>query len=170
MQVTGYKLMARLREVMNRREALYQRFEKCVEVFPSEATRWPKPQEVSEELEMLEQMIAQLQTAQSLYNSMVRVQVDDERSISLAEAVKTVGGYGRLAKLWKKVAVGGERDRYRYNDSRSTDQEHKEPRVDQDEALELTSAFERTAADYREAIQMGNATVMDIPDIDHLFN
>lgn len=169
MQVTGYKLMARLRELMNRREALYQRFAQCVEVFPSERERWPNPLDVSDELEQLERTIAELQTAQTLYNSLVRVTVGEEW-MSLAQAVKTVGGMGRLAKLWKKVAVGGDRDRYRYNDSRSTDAEHKQPQVSQDEALDRTGLFEQIASQYREAIQMGNATSIHIEGIDHLFN
>lgn len=159
MEVTGYRLMARLRELMNRRDALYAGFEDSLNVFPDELELKRHPVDMSRDIEDLERKIALLQTMQHAYNLTVWV----DSVYTLAVAIKLVGGAGRLAKMWRKVAIQP-RDRYSYgrDDVRQVGEIRKQARVGAEEALSRNSSYEAWASDLREKIQIGNATTIDL--------
>lgn len=74
------------------------------EVLPDEEA----PQAISEKILMSESKLAHLQALQTYYNLAVRVH-HNGKDITLAEAIKTLGGMTRVAARWTKLQAVGER-------------------------------------------------------------
>ena len=113
MLVTGYALREAIKQWELRKDAANRVFEDSLKVFPGEDK--PHPSKLIEQYLAAEVAIAQLQTAQSQYNLMNTFDFEG-RKITLCEAVKSLGGYSRVEKLWRTAAGGGKKDRYGHND------------------------------------------------------
>ncbi len=100
MQITGYKLQHTLRELHHRRDIAARRFDQGQHRFEGEDK--PTAEEAYIRFSAAEAAIAKLQTAQAQYNLAQRVTVLGV-SMTLAEAVKRVGGAGRMEKMWRSV-------------------------------------------------------------------
>ncbi len=90
-------------------------------------------------------------------------------TITLLQAVKQVGGAGRVANLWKSVADASTLSRRSRYDPygggpavRDPEQEVAKAQVTAQEAIELTKAASKRARALRAAIQTGNSQPMDI--------
>ena len=159
MKVTGYKLQHALRELSHARDIAAGQFDDSLKVFPGEVK--PKPQAIMTAYLGAEAKIAKLQTGQALYNLKVQVDVLGKR-MTLSEAVKLVGGAGRSEKMWRSVAAPV-KDRYSYDkDTRDATAIVSQKTVSTVEAATLMKEAARWASALREAIQMGNATEIDI--------
>lgn len=101
-----------------------------------------------------------------MYNLQVRVTVQGTE-ITLAAAVKMLGGAGRVAKMWRE-AVADKEDRYGYRNERerNKDTEIAQKRVPYDEALKEANKADGFAGALRAAIATGNATLVDIEGLD----
>lgn len=167
MKVTGYRIQHALRELEAARELAHQQFTENVMQFDSQEDKLELP-EVFGRFTTLERKIAQLQIQQATYNLGVQVQVGSE-TMSLHEAVKLVGGAGRAEKMWKDVVKGNKSSSSRYNftpETRSKDQEYAKRSISVADALGHAKLAARMASSLRQAIQVGNATEVDLPGLD----
>jgi hypothetical protein len=160
MKTNGYRLQHALRELEHAREVAASQFNENVTQFASAGEKVALP-EVFARFTRLEKQIASVQTAQTTYNLGVEVNVLGEK-MPLLQAVKLVGGAGRAEKMWRDT-VKGKKDRYAYNaDQRSKDTEYAERAIPVEEAMKHAQHAARIASALREAIQVGNATEIEL--------
>jgi hypothetical protein len=162
MQVTGYMLQNRLRELSHLHGLASKQFDDGKYLFSDEEA--PSAAVAFELFQKVEDKICRLQTLQLYYNLACMVEVQGSE-MTLAEAVKRVGGAGRMEKMWRSAAVP-KRDRYSSEKaiSRSREEEYAKPTVNVGEALYNATAAGRWASSLREAIQVGNSTQWTVPD------
>lgn len=127
---------------------------------------------VAQEVEQAEMAIATLQTLQAQYNMGVTVTMDGI-SVCLLQAIKSVGGIGRMEKRWGEASrVEDARRRHRWDTvaspdtPRDTDHIYPERTITMEKIRQLSAEATKDAAVTREAIAKGNAVTkeMDIPD------
>jgi len=160
MKIDGYTLQQAVREAKTERDQISQRFTPSLRKFPGEEKS--DPRKLARLFVEVEARIAKLQVAQTLYNMTVKVEVDD-KEITLLEAVKRVGGAGRLESMWRSAAAP-QKDRYAYRseDTRDKDAVVATPQVPFEEAAGLRRSAGRTASALRAAIQKGNGEQVDL--------
>lgn len=165
MKTTGFALREARRNLHLVRETLFKQFQSGLWQFKDQPK--PTPTAVAEKIVEIEGKIARVETAQAQYNLLVTVPVEGLGTISLAEAVKRVGGAGRLEKVWRGLATGPERDRYGYDDpsSRDPDREYATRACSVEECIAKATAAGRIAGNLRAAIAVGNATTIDVPNL-----
>jgi len=167
MKVTGYRIQHALRELEASRELAHQQFTENVMQFESQEDKLELP-EVFARFTTLERKIAKLQIQQATYNLAVQVEVLGS-TMSLHEAVKLVGGAGRAEKMWRDVVKGNasKSNRYSYgSETRSKDQEYAKRSISVSDALGHAKLASKTAGALRQAIQVGNATEVELEGLD----
>jgi len=166
MEVTGYKIKEALKLKNLELQAVQSLFDESLYKFEDEKDKM-SPAEVAQKILVLENNIADLQTAQSYYNLQVPIEIDGVKG-TLEKAVKIVGGAGRLSKMWRTAAKGNVRDRWNRSQvaTRRADEEVAIPTISKRDALELAKDAEKFASQLRSAIALGNTTVIDIGWID----
>lgn len=86
--------------------------------------------------------------------------------MTLAEAVKMVGGAGRAEKMWKSHAINTGRESYsRIESSRPKDSEFAKRSVSVKECLKNANESAKFAGALRAAIAEGNSTKVDVASI-----
>lgn len=164
MEVTGYKLQHTVRELTHRRDIAASQFSESLYKFEGDST--PSPTFFMEIYLDCEQKIARLQTAQQRYNLAVEVDVDGNK-MTLSEAIKRVGGAGRAEKMWRSCASDKGRDRYHTREiTRSKDEIRAERQVSVGTAMELARTAAKFASALRTAIQVGNATTLEVEGLE----
>lgn len=171
MKITGYMLRAALKRWELTRNAAVKKFPDVLHKFPDENKI--SPEVVAKSIEDAEAAIARLQAIQVLYNASVQVEVKDS-AMSLAEAVKRVGGATRMEKMWKGAAGLETSAHGRYhNPFGAVAQTRVMGHIVQERTLsEEDAAVQATkAANYlgalQEAIASGNGQKLDM-EVDHL--
>ena len=160
MKVTGYKLQHALREMAHVRDIAAQHFSEGLRVFKGD--EYVHPEKAMAMFIAAENKIARLQTAQAQYNLAVTVDVQGE-TMPLAQAVKLVGGAGRSEKMWRSCAKDTGKDRYSYRENtREAGVKVAQRTVSVDDATAHAKTAAKRASALREAIQVGNATGMDV--------
>lgn len=164
MKTNGIQLMASIKKLQKRRDLLQSQFEGSLQKFDDEKKR--DPVELASEIERYERQIADLQAAQSVLNSKVRITVDGQE-MSLLAAVKQVGGAERIVSLWTGVATSGAKQRERYGgfmdrSVRNKDQEVAKDTVSADKAIEMAQVASERASALRAAISYGNAVDVEL--------
>jgi hypothetical protein len=165
MKVTGYAFREAIRQHELRAKAAADTFDGTLKKFPDE--KKPSPQAVIEQFATSERAVARLQSAQAQYNLKVSVDVLGEH-MTLSEAVKLVGGVGRIEKMWRNAA-GGKKDRYGYGnaqDERDPSKVFAVETVSTDEAVKLASVAAKRAGAFRSAIATANAREVEIENLD----
>lgn len=166
MKMTGFQLMYRLRELQDTRDIAGTQFDDCLYQFQADAGQKPSPVELTRVYRECERKIAALQVAQAQCNLAVSVEVLGD-TMTLHEAVKLVGGAGRIAKMWKDAAKKGAQSHYGYGEpSRDKDHEYARRTVSVRECLEHSTEASRWASALRQAVQLGNAAEIEIEDLD----
>lgn len=160
MQVTGYELREAIKQWELRKDAANRVFDESLKIFPGEEK--PHPSKLIEQYLAAEVAIAQLQTAQSTYNLICSFDFEG-RKISLCEAVKSLGGYSRVEKLWR-TAAGGKKDRYSYGDSNERDSTkiYAVQVVTPMQGVEQATVAARRASALRAGIATSNATTVQV--------
>jgi hypothetical protein len=127
----------------------------------------PNPLELATRIEDLEERVALLQTAQGYLNLNVKVDYFG-KTITLMQAIKLVGGKGRVAKLWREASKGEKTDRWGRRDvlERDSTKEFASPTINKEEAFAQFRSAESRASKLRELISWGNAQVVEIPWLD----
>lgn len=165
MKVNGYRLQHALRELEHAREVAASQFADNVTQFKSTENKLDIRQ-VFAQFTTLEKKIAETQTAQTQYNLNVTVNVMG-KEMPLLQAVKLVGGAGRAEKMWRDAVKGKKQDRYGFQqDQRQKDVEYAVLSVEPAEALKHAQQASRIASALREAIQVGNATEVEVEGLD----
>jgi len=164
--VDGFQLRLALKTHELRRDAAIKQFQDSLMAFPGETK--PAPTTLDTTIAEAERAIVQLQVAQMRYNLNVLVEVGTER-MTLAAAIKEVGGWGRAEKRWRS-AMPADRPRagrlYASREqSRSKDAEHASPTLPQEQVLQGAHTATRIAAKYRAAIAKGNAKSVPVGEI-----
>jgi len=164
MEVTGFQIKEGLKMKNLELEAIRLQFDDSLHAFEDEEKLGPK--EVMDTVSKLEQEIALLQTAQSIFNLEVIVEVG-EATMPLECAIKLVGGAGRSSGMWRKAAGARKRRGY-YNEpslSRRADEEQARPTITRADALQLAKAAEKFASQLRGAIAVGNTKKVNIDSV-----
>lgn len=168
MKVTGYKIQHKLKELEQLKEVSAQQFNDNIMQFESQNEKMELT-EVFAAYTSLEKKIARLQAAQCLYNLSVDVNVLGEK-MTLLEAVKLIGGAGRSEKMWKDVVKGNRTRHHGYGEqTRSKDQEYAVRSVSINDAVGFAQQATKIAGAIREAIQVGNATEIELELDESLF-
>jgi hypothetical protein len=158
LKVTGYKLREGIRVWELRKTAATNGFTQSIVSFADEDHG--DPLLFFKEVEVCERNIALLQTAQSLFNLQVQVKVEGLSSGSLAEAVKLIGGAGRLEKLWRTV-IKGKRDHY--STYRSAGEVAAVQKVHNQVVLSKATSAAKFAGKLRSAIAEANNNEIEVP-------
>lgn len=167
MKVTGYRIQHALRELESARELAHQQFTENVMQFESQEDKLELP-EVFARFTTLERKIAKLQIQQAIYNLTVQVEVLGS-TMSLHEAVKLVGGAGRAEKMWRDVVKGKTTNsRYSYGEATARDKNHEYAKrsISVVDALGHAKLASKTAGALRQAIQVGNATEVELEGLE----
>jgi hypothetical protein len=166
MNINGYKIQHTLRELQHEREIIVSQFGSSLFSFEGETKA--KPIELSNKYKACEKKIARLQTLQAEYNLKIQVVVQGEE-MSLSEAIKRVGGAGRIEKLWRSSAKDAGLDRFeRRERSRNKDEIYSQRTASVDECISQAKTAAKEASALREAIQVGNAQEWELeldPDL-----
>jgi len=168
MKIDGYKIQHTIRELEHQREIAASQFADSLYAFPGETK--PETGKLAAIHQHCEESIARLQVVQARYN--LQVQVDILRAdgavllMSLHEAVKRVGGAGRMEKMWRSASKEPkERFGYGGEHKREAGAEFSRRTVRLDIAIEHARFAARFANALRAAIQKANATEVDM-DVD----
>jgi len=166
MKITGFQLSYRLKELQDAREIAVSQFNDSLFQFPDEEGAKSTPEALMRLLEECERKIAILQVAQARYNLAARVEVQGQ-VMTLHEAVKLVGGAGRIAKMWKEAAKKTTTNPYSFGElSRDKDHEYARRTVSVPECLEYSTRATRWASALRQAIQLANSRELEIEDLE----
>lgn len=169
MKITGYMLREAIKQHELRRDTAARAFDGSLKVFPDEEK--DSPSTIVEQFLAAETAVAQLQVAQMRYNLAVTVEVTGQGTyagdkMTLAEAIKRVGGEGRVEKMWRS-ATGPKKDRYGGYDNDEIDPTHIRARVvlKASEAVKLASVAGKRAGALRAAIATANAREVEIESL-----
>lgn len=168
MKINGYKLRDALRRWHLRKDTAHGQFADSLLAFPGEIK--PNPDDIAEAVLKAERAIAELQATQAAYNIRVRIRVDGvSESLSLLQCVKQVGGFERMVALWKSAAKP-KKARNLYSSEpanlRGTDKVVATRTISYEDAANRAAVYDRTRAAYVEALAVGNATELDIENLD----
>ena len=165
MEVTGYQLKEALKMTSLELSTIQSQFEETLFKFDDEDKE--TPEEIANKIYTLELKIAKLQTAQSFYNMAVEVDVQKIKFL-LEEAIKCVGGAGRLSKMWRTASKGKTRDRWSdlQAATRKEGEERAKPTITKMQALGKAKEAEKLASALRSAIAIGNTAKVSIDWVD----
>lgn len=163
MKVTGYKLRNAIQNQCNRRAVLAQQFANSLTKFKGEEKEHPST--VMEAYRQCERDISVLQDVQSRYNQHVMVSLNNQK-VSLLFVIKLVGGLGRVEKMWRTALPSRDRYSCRDEDSRNKDTEYATRQMSDKALLEASKEATKMCAAAREAIAIGNATELDLVEVD----
>jgi len=160
MKVTGYTLQSAIKDTTKARALLNKRVRTLLTRFDDEPSD-QSFEDAAKELFRLEANLAKLQVAQARYNLEVQVPLPmSNKTITLLEAVKRVGGADRVETLWQNATVD---DHSAYRDK---DWVFPKRTVPMKICLEKAQQAHKFTSLLRQAIQVGNATEVDLEDIE----
>ena len=164
-KVSGFQIREALKVLEMRKGAIVSQFKPSLYKFEDEDKE--SPVEIAEAVNKAEANIARMQTAQAEYNLAVKVEVQGTE-ITLLEAIKLVGGAGRMEKSWKDAATVRRRARYEREEeqTRSNDETYAKPTIDRAESLAKATEASKYASALRAAIATGNQKKIEIDGLD----
>jgi len=166
MEVTGIQLREAIKRWALRRDTSNTHFSESLFQFESEAEEIGNPNDLMASLEKAELAIATLQVAQTNYNLQTGVTVRGD-SLSLCDAVKRIGGAGRMEKMWRSAATNKGRDKYSYREStRDKDKEYMKRTVSVQDCMKRATEAGKYAGSLRDAIAVGNTGKLEIEGLD----
>jgi len=171
-KINGFRIQSTLRDFELKKQAAKAAFEDSLHFFENESKTHPA--KVMEAYADAEHKIAALQELQARYNLTVSVLVRQDSptkaepnfvKMSLQEAVKLVGGASREEKLWREAAEFKDKKQRYYDKDRTVREKDSIYARAAMTPSELTTQI-RNAARFtsalREAIQVGNATTVEL--------
>lgn len=161
----GYKLREAIKQWSLRKESAEKQFKGTLAKFEGEEKEAPTT--VVEAFLTAETAIAQLQVAQMRYNLAIEVTVSGEK-MTLGEAIKRVGAAGRIEKMWKTAIPTTGNNRYSVDDglTRDPNQVRASYVLGVKDLTKLAEKAGKVAGAFRAAIATGNATEVEIKDLD----
>lgn len=169
LKVNGYEIRNAIQRWEIRKDAAYNLFNDSLHIFEGQIKL--SPDLVSTKITEAENAMAILQVAQSRYNLKVMLSVkitnDDNTVMTLCQAVKILGGAGRISKLWRE-SVSPKKDRYSYSDNgleRDSGKERAKSVLDLETRMARANEKDIYASSLRAAIASGNATSIDCEEL-----
>ena len=166
MKVTGYLLREAIKQSELRRDTAAAAFNGSLKAFPNETK--DSPQTVVTAFTQAETALVQLQVAQMRYNLKVPVDANGEK-MTLAEAIKRIGGLGRIEKMWKG-AIGDNTRRGGLYDEDTLDLDPSKVRaartITSGEAVRQTTTSGKKSGKLRAAIAVANGTEVEVESLD----
>jgi hypothetical protein len=166
MKFTGYQIREALRRWGMKRDMASSQFEGSLKKFDDEDKA--DPNRVMNDFMLADEKIARLQLAQDIYNLGVMVTIKsrvgtDVKQMSLAQAVKLVGGAGRAEKMWRSAA-NPSKDRYSMSadDVRKEGEVRSKPVMAASEMMRRAEEISRYASSLRAAMATGNAVEIEV--------
>lgn len=167
MKMNGYQIREALRRWGLKRDTAASQFDASLKRFDDETDK-ASPVSVMNSFAFADTKLAVIQVAQDRYNLAVKVPVrfvdGVAREISLAEAVKLVGGAGRAEKMWRSAA-NPKKERYSYNSDEEVRKEGEtraKPVMTTAQYLAEAEKIARYASSLRAAIALGNGQEVDV--------
>ncbi len=162
--VTGYGLRKAIKKWTVKRDAAAGKFPTVLHKFKDEVKT--SPEDVAAEVLAAETAIAKLQTAQVLYNAKVQVEVNGE-TVTLAEAVKRMGGATRIEKMWRTAAglEKSNRNIFGYGagpQTRNAGVEQQESTMNPELAVDRANQASELVSLLQEAIAGGNGNKVEL--------
>ncbi len=168
MKTTGYKLREAIKTWELRRTLAAEQFNNTLTYFEGEQNR-KNPTRVAADFTRADESIARLQTAQTRYNLINNVSVDNN-TFTLCEAVKRVGGSGRLEKLWRNAATDKQEPGYFRREHgpnvRKADEVYAQRTITIADASKEATKATRFSNALRAAISIANSREVEIEGID----
>lgn len=162
MKVTGITLREGMRKWQTRLEVAAKQFTESLWQFPDDNRKLASPTELSKQFLEADEAIAAIQTAQQQYN-LNNIMDFRGKKISLAMAVKLIGGAGRHEKMWRSAATDSGRDKYSYRENtRKADDIHAERQVTVADAMRHAEEASSYASALRSVIALANAKEMEV--------
>lgn len=161
-EVTGYQIREAIKRWRIRADVAAKQFNESLWVFESDKGAKATPEQVAKNFAEADRAVAVLQQLQDEYNTRITIRVNG-KDLSLALAVKLLGGAGRLENMWRKAATdAGSESRYsRFHErpqmSRKTDEEYARRAVPQDKAIRFSDEAAQYASALRSGIALGNS-------------
>jgi hypothetical protein len=167
MKLMGYQIREALRRWGMKRDMASSQFEGSLKKFDDEDKA--DPNRVMNDFMLADEKIARLQLAQDIYNLGVTVTIKsrvgtDIKHMSLAQAVKLVGGAGRAEKMWRSAA-NPSKDRYstfNADDVRKEGEVRSKPVMAASEMMRRAEEISRYASSLRAAMATGNAVEIEV--------
>jgi hypothetical protein len=164
MKTTGYALREAIKQYELRRDTASGTFNQSLKKFPDEQKE--TPQAVVDTFTKAEAILAKLQVAQMRYNLAVQVEATGEK-MSLAEAIKRIGGVGRVEKMWKSTVSEKKQSSYMDDvDTRDPSQIRAIRTITAAEAVKLAIQTGKKAGSLRAAIAVANGREVEVEDLD----
>jgi hypothetical protein len=157
MRVNGYQLRESIKKYQLELVNLERKFNKSMFRFADQEKK-EHPTRLADGLLDLEQKIVRLQTAQNEYNLAVIVNFNN-KSMTLAEAVKLQGVLGRHVSRWQMFQgrdLDGEEELVRVQ-RKDVTEERAKPVMNNDEVLEKVLAAEKMASTLKGVIARANS-------------
>jgi len=159
-KTTGYALQSRIRKLKVDIDTYSTQFENGKSKFQDEDK--VTSMEAFTLLQNAELQLAEVQTQQCMYNQAVFIDVQGQR-MSLAKAIRLVGGAGRAEAMWRKI-VAPKKDRYSMGDAavRKEGKQYASLTYTNQKAHEMAVKTANYAAALRQAIQEANAQEVEL--------
>lgn len=161
MKLTGYRIRERLNALLIDHKIAADAFSGSLVYFEDDG-QGETPDSVASRFAEAERKVASLQAVQARYNLAVPVEVQGER-MTLCEAIKRVGGAGRLEKMWRDASSTLRATDWRGAPVKRTKDEVVAKRaLSPEECGKRAVKAARYAAALRAAVAQGNTTEIDI--------
>lgn len=160
MKVNGFQIRETIGRWSLQQHTLANQFRENLYAFEGEEK--PKPETIMMRFDEADRSVARLQEIQQQFNQITKVDVQGE-NITLAFAVKLVGGAGRRAKMWRDAGPG-KPDRYSYRDEtreRSKETDYAKRLISVDDCVTFSTEASKYASALRNAIARGNSSDID---------
>ena len=157
MKINGFQIKETIGRWLLQRDTLANQFRDNLYAFEGEDK--PNPENVMKRFDEADRNMARLQEIQQLFNQATKVEVQG-KEVTLALAVKLMGGAGRRAKMWREAGPG-KPDRYSYRDERherSRDTDYAKRLVTVDDCVLHSIEASKYASALRNAMALGNST------------
>ena len=155
---TGIDLQAAISFWEKQRDLAKDEFPDSFSAFPDETKA--SPDDVMARYLRAEEAVVQLQTALAEYNQLVSVEIDGRR-MSLTEAIKRVGGAGRVESLWRD-ATKSKSNPYQDNSSRDEGKTYAVAALPLSAIQERVTLATKWAAQLRRQISAANAQRVEV--------
>ena len=161
MQITGFQIREALKRWNLRLETADKQFKNSLWAFEGE--QMIAPLEVGKNFKEADEAVARLENLQQRYNQKVEVDVLGKK-MTLALAVKMIGGAGRREKMWRLAATDTGHERYSsYRDmTRKADDIQAKRQITVEEAMKQADEAARFAGALRAAVATGNAKQVEL--------
>lgn len=162
LKISGYVLREAIRRWQLRSDTASGQFSDSLRKFRDEVK--PPPGDIANAFTIAEGAVAALQAVQARYNLAVQIEVAGTR-ITLLQAIKQLGGAGRIAKMWRTAAGAGKsRDSWQ-SDAKQAGEERATPTIRHEDALKRADLAAAYAGDLRAAVAKGNAAEIDVKEL-----